>query len=92
MEPMDKEEVMSLVVKATLFNSKQNDSFLNKLEEIFSPEHVIFGTDQKLIKSVREAASLAQFDYKVFDGLREIKRDLKKKKALSTLQNIMDGP
>ena len=38
-----------------------------------SPEHIMF-SDVKTADRVRKDANVAQYDYRIFDGLKEIKK------------------
>ena len=50
---MDSKQILSLIVKATLFNNHE-DPFLNKLEEILMPDQVIFDGDHTFYRKLRE--------------------------------------
>jgi hypothetical protein len=67
---MEKPDVLSLVVKATLFNKEHNDDLLNSIERSLSPDYLWFGDNHALLNEIRAAASLMQHDYKVYDELR----------------------
>lgn len=40
---MEKPDVLSLVVKATLFNKEHDDELLNAIERSLSPDYLWFG-------------------------------------------------
>lgn len=56
---MDKQEILSLVVKATLFNTEHTDETLNLLERALTPEYLFFGDCHKTISDVKKAHSIA---------------------------------
>lgn len=76
---MDKSETLSLVVKATLFNKDHSDELLNVIERALSPDYLWFGVtdNHALIQEMRAANSLMQHDYRVYDELRQMKKEIK---------------
>jgi hypothetical protein len=75
---MEKPDVLSLVVKETLFNKEHDDELLNAIERSLSPDYLWFGDNHAWLSEIRAATSLMQHDYKIYDELRQMKRDTKK--------------
>ena len=67
------------MVKATLFNKDHTDPLHNLIERVLTPEYLYFGVidNYQVIDDVRKAQSLLTFDYKVYDELRQIKKEIK---------------
>ena len=57
---MEKPDVLSLVVKSTLFNKDHSDDLHNLIERVLSPDYLYFGisNEHEFIQEVRKANSL----------------------------------
>ncbi len=56
---MDKQDILSLVVKSTLFNTDHADETLNLLERVLTPEYLLMGDCHSTISEMKKAHSLA---------------------------------
>ena len=69
------------------------------IERILTPEYVLFenSCDKKSlsnhdeISNMRRALNFAQFDYKIYEELRELKKELKKENGARLLSRMMGG-
>jgi hypothetical protein len=93
MQLQDKMDIYGLFIRSHLSNKGHHDPLLNLISIALDPEYLMFASPSSFetADALKERQALAIHDYKVYDELREIVKQIHDEQVRESLQQMFQG-